>query len=302
MILIGENIHIISKQVKTALENRDENFVKNLLKIQQNFDAVDLNVGLAKGKLDNIFEWLGSLVEEQNISFDSSNMDAIEEGLRLYGKSNSFINSTSADDEKLERLSSLAVKHNCNLIALAMSNQSGIPKSADGRLELVFSIYEKCMAKGIESDKLYFDPLVLPIKIDQSQALESLNTIKMIKESFDPPVKTVIGLSNISNGVPKHLRPLINQVFGVLAYGAGLDAAIVDARDDELFRIFKMLENKKPQFDKDILYINLANMIECFEELENIVYDKNDKEQCAIVKIAGALLNRTIYSDSFAQI
>lgn len=89
-------------------------------------------------------------------------------------------------------------------------------------MEIIFEIYEKCMEKGIDSSKIFFDPLILPVCVEQSQALEALNTIQMIKESFEPKVNTIIGLSNISNGSPKELRPLINRVFAVLAYGAGL--------------------------------------------------------------------------------
>ena len=303
MILIGENIHIISTSVREALEKKDENFVKNLVKIQQNTDCIDLNVGPAKNKLDRIFEWLIPLVGNQNISFDSTNSDAIEQGLSLVKNSKDcFINSTSKDEVKLERLTDLAAKHNCNLVALAMSKETGIPKTADGRLEIIFEIYEKCMEKGIESNKIFFDPLVLPICADQTQALEALNTIQMVKESFEPKVNTVIGLSNISNGCPKELRPLINRVFGVLAFGAGLDAVILDAKDTELVRIFKMLENNNPTSSVDMLYVNLANMVKEFKELEEIEYNHNNIEECNIIKTATILLNKKIYSDSFTQV
>ena len=303
MILIGENIHIISKQVRQALEVRDENFIKNLVKIQENLDCIDLNIGPTRGKLDNIFEWLCPLVSDKNISFDSSNIDAIEAGLKLASNTkNCFINSTSKDIEKLERLTDLTVEYNCNLIALALSKETGIPKTADGRMEIIFEIYEKCMEKGIESDKLFFDPLILPVCVEQSQALEALNTIQMIKESFEPKVNTIIGLSNISNGSPKELRSLINRVFGVLAYGAGLDAVIIDAKDNELIRIFKMLENNCPKSSVDELYINLSNMIRNFNDLEEIEFDKNSIEEQNIIKTAGILLNKKIYSDSFTQV
>lgn len=285
------------------MEKKDENFVKNLVKIQQNTDCIDLNVGPAKNKLDRIFEWLIPLVGNQNISFDSTNSDAIEQGLSLVKNSkNCFINSTSKDEVKLERLTDLAAKHNCNLVALAMSKETGIPKTADGRLEIIFEIYEKCMEKGIESNKIFFDPLVLPICADQTQALEALNTIQMVKESFEPKVNTVIGLSNISNGCPKELRPLINRVFGVLAFGAGLDAVILDAKDTELVRIFKMLENNNPTSSVDMLYVNLANMVKEFKELEEIEYNHNNIEECNIIKTATILLNKKIYSDSFTQV
>lgn len=303
MIYIGENIHIISKQVREALENKDEIFVKNLVKFQENMDCIDLNVGPARGKLDNIFEWLCPLAGEKNISFDSTNIDAVEQGLSLVKNTeNCFINSTSRDFEKLNRLVDLALEYNCNLIALAMSKETGIPKTADGRLELVFDIYEKCMEKGLDSSKLFFDPLVLPVSVEQSQALEALSTLQMVKESFEPRVKTIIGLSNISNGLPKSIKPLMNRVFGVLAFGAGLDAVIMDAGDLELVRIFKMLESETPDMPEDELYLNLSNMVKTFEDLSCIKFDKNSIKEQNIFKTAEILLNKKIYSDSFTQI
>lgn len=303
MIYIGENIHIISKQVREALENKDEIFVKNLVKFQENMDCIDLNVGPARGKLDNIFEWLCPLAGDKNISFDSTNIDAVEQGLSLVKNTeNCFINSTSRDFEKLNRLVDLALEYNCNLIALAMSKETGIPKTADGRLELVFNIYEKCMEKGLDSSKLFFDPLVLPVSVEQSQALEALSTLQMVKESFEPRVKTIIGLSNISNGLPKSIKPLMNRVFGVLAFGAGLDAVIMDAGDLELVRIFKMLESETPDMPEDELYLNLSNMVKTFGDLSSVKFDKNSIKEQNIFKTAEILLNKKIYSDSFTQI
>lgn len=303
MILIGENIHIISKKVRTALENKDEIFIKNLIEIQKNMNCIDLNIGPAKGKLDKIFEWLCPLASNMSVSFDSTNTEAIELGLKLTKNTeNCFINSTSKDSEKLEKLTDLALEYNCNLIALALSKETGIPKTADERLELVFQIYERCMEKGIPSSKLFFDPLVLPICADQSQGIETINTLQMIKESFEPKVNTIIGLSNISNGVPAHLKPMLNRVYGVLAFGAGLDAVIMDAKDEELIRIFKMLENETPTSSIDELYINLANMIRDFNDLEEIKFDKNNITEQNIIKTATVLLNKKIYSDSFTQV
>ena len=125
------------------------------------------------------------------------------------------------------------------------------------------------MEKGIRSDKLYFDPLILPVTADQTQAVEALSTLRMIKESFEPQVKTVIGLSNISNGMPSDLRPLVNRVYACLAHGAGLDAAIIDAKDVELVRILRMLDAGVPQSSLDNLYINLSEMIKNFGEIED---------------------------------
>lgn len=303
MIIIGENIHIISKNVKQALEDRDENFVKNLIKIMQNCDSVDFNIGPAKGKLDKIFDWLVPMTNKKSISFDSSNVDAIKNGLKLVCcPEKCFINSTSADDEKLEILTDLAVQYQCNIIALAMSKETGIPKNSDGRMELVFKIYEKCVEKGIDSSKIFFDPLILPLNVEQSQCVEVLNTIQVIKESFEPKVNTIVGLSNISNGMNPDIRKLVNRVYAVMLFGAGLDSVIADAKDTELIRILRMLECNNPKNDIDKLYINISNMIQCFGDINDVEYDANNSEQKNIIKTLKILLNREVFSNSYTQL
>lgn len=304
MILIGENIHVISKIVREALIKRDENFVLDLINSQNKMDYIDLNVGPAKSDLVEVLPWLAKIIQnnsECGISFDTTNSEEMKKGLEVF-KGKTFINSISLDDERIEKVGGLAVEYGSNLIALTLSKENGIPKDADGRLEIAFSIYEQCLEKGIDNEKLFFDPLILPICVDQSQGIEAINTIKMIKESFDPPVKTVIGLSNISNGCPKDLRPLINSVYASLAFGAGLDAAIIDAKDDELIRILKMLEMNSPKSPLDKLYVNLSDMISNFGELDDVEFDKNDLEQLKVIKTARILLNNEIYSHSFTQI
>ena len=304
MILIGENIHIISKSVREAIENRDENFIKSLLYAQKNMDCIDLNVGPARK--GSIFEWLVPFVKENSdlkISFDTTNPDEMKRGLELFDDcENCFINSASKDDERFDKMTGLALRYNCNLILLTLDKEIGIPKTADGRLEIAFELYEKSVEKGLDSGKLFFDPLVLPLSVDQSQAMEAINTIRMIKESFDPPVKTVVGLSNVSNGSPKELRPLINRVFACFAFGAGLDAAIIDAKDIELVRILKMLELNSPESEIDKLYIQIANTVRDFGEFSEITYDIADEAQQKIMKTVGIISGEKIYSHSFTQV
>lgn len=306
MLLIGENIHVISKSVQNALIERDESFILDLIKKQSGMDYIDLNVGPAKGKLEGILPWLCDLVEQNTdlkISFDTTNSNEMKLGLeKCKNPQNSLLNSTSADDARLEKITDLAAEFGSSLIALTMNKEIGIPKTADERLELAFKIFEKCQEKGIENQRIFFDPLILPVSVDQAQAQEALNTIQMIKQSFDPEVMTTVGMSNISNGSPKEIRPLINKVFAVLAFGAGLDSAIIDASDTELIRVIKIIERQAPQSIVDELYIKLADMIRDFSELEDIDYDKSDAEQVEIIKTARILLNKDIYSHSYRQI
>lgn len=306
MLLIGENIHVISKNIQNALIERNEEFILDLIKKQLHMDYIDLNVGPAKGSMAGVLPWLCDLVEKNTglkISFDTTNSDEMKKGLEKSKRPEQcLLNSTSADEARLEKLTDLAANFGSNLIALTMNKEFGIPKSADDRLNLAFEIFDKCQEKNISNEKIFFDPLILPVSVDQSQAQEALNTIQMIKQSFDPEVKTTIGLSNISNGSPNEIRPLINKVFAVLAYGAGLDSAIIDSFDLDLIQTIKILETQTPKTQIDELYIKLADIIRKFSDLEDINYDKNDPKQIEIIKTARILLNKDIYTHSFRQI
>lgn len=308
MKLISENLHIISPKTKEAVLNRDESFITNLLQkqIATKPDWIDLNIGPARGAFAGSMEWLVTIAQgltDIPLSLDSTNIAEISKGLSLAKEPvNWIINSTSADFERLDKVTDAACEYNCNLIALTMNSELGIPKESDKRLELAFEISSVCEEKGIDNGRIYFDPLILPVCVEQTQALEALNTVRMLKESFDPEVMTTIGLSNVSNGCPKELRPLINRVFMVLAMGCGLDSAIVDSFDEELLRVNKMIETGNLQTDYDNAYYSLYNMMQNFEELDAVQFDKNNKQQLAIIKTAEILLNKKVYTNSYLEI
>lgn len=308
MKLISENLHIISKSIKEAILNKDKVFIKNLLErqLKTNPDWIDLNIGPAKRNFEGTMNWLTNILTNMSdisISFDSTNAKEIKDGLKLVkNPENCIINSASADNERLEIMTDLAAKYNTYLIALTLNNEIGIPKEADGRLELAFSVIEKTQEKGIDNSKILFDPLILPVGVDQTQAGQALDTIRMFKESFDPPVLTTIGLSNVSNGTPKELRPLINEVFFVMAAGCGLDTAIVDSFDDELIRLNNLLDAQTPQKSGDDLILRLYQAMQNFEDIEDISYDKNNSDEVKIYKTAEILLNKKIYSHSYLEI
>ena len=308
MKLISENLHIISKSTKEAVKDRDESYIKNLLErqISAKPDWIDLNIGPARGAFAGAMEWLVNIASKMTdipLSLDTTNIAEIENGLKLAkNPQNCIINSTSADVERLNLVAGLAKKYGTNLIALTMNSETGIPKESDGRLELAFEIIEKTQKLGIDNEKIFFDPLILPVTVEQSQAVEALNTLRMLKESFEPQVLTTIGLSNVSNGAPAGLRPLINRVFFVLAAGCGLDSAIVDSFDAELIRINAVLESGKPVEASDSLILSIYEMMRSFGDIEEVVFDDSDRKQVEIYKTACILLNKTVYSNSYLDI
>jgi len=308
MKIISENLHIISKDVKEAVIGRNEEFVSDFIKKQAETkpDYIDLNIGPGKKALSGAMKWLSEIASDITdipLSLDSTNSDEIKDGLTIIKKpSECLINSTSSDDDRAETLTDMAKEYNANLIALTMNRETGIPKTADERLELAFGVFEKASEKEISNDKLIFDPLILPVCVEQNQALQALESLRMFKESFDPPVKTVIGLSNISNGAPSQMRPLINRVFMTLACGCGLDLVIADSFDSELMRLNKVLEKQTPEKEYDKLYIDLFKMMVNFGDLEDTEYDKTSQMQVRIYKTAEVLLNKKIYSHSYTEI
>lgn len=307
MKLIGENIHIISKKIRTAIENRDKEFIQDLAKRQAEagVDWIDLNIGPARKGWEGTMEWLTNTVLEvadTNFSFDTSNITEIESGLSIVkAPDKCIVNSASGDPERLERMVNVASKFGSNLIALTMSNETGIPKDADGRMEIAAIIMDKVAESGIDNSKIFLDPLVLPVSVDQTQVTEALNAIRVFKESFDPPVMTTIGLSNVSNGSPKEIRPLINRIFAVLAMGCGLDSAIVDSFDAELLRVNRVIESATPQKQSDELLIKLYSMMQEFGELEDVTYDASNTEEVEIYRTARVLLNKNIYAHSYLE-
>lgn len=305
MKIIGENIHIISKKTAKAVDERNTDYIIELAKKQLGkADWIDLNIGPARYK-EGIMKWLVetlSPISDVPFSFDTTNLSEMRSGLEtIKTPAECIINSTNADEARLEPLTDLAAEFNSYLIGLTLS-ESGIPKTADERYELAYQIVETATAKGVSPDKIFIDPLVLPIGVEQSQTQEAFDTIRMAKEAFDPPVMSVVGLSNISNGSPKEIRPLINRIFAVLAMGCGLDCAIADACDEELIRVNRIIESGAADRPYDKLILDLHEMMQNYGELEDISYNKDDVEAVKIYKTAEILLNKKIYSHSYLEI
>lgn len=306
MKLIGENIHIISKKTREAIENRDTAYILDMAKRQAAAGVywVDLNIGPARKGWAGTMDWLTTEILKElpnvRLSFDSTNSAELEAGLKLVSNpQDCIINSASGDPVRLENMTKLAAEYGSHLIALTLSNETGIPKDPDGRLEIASIILDKTAERGIDNTKILLDPLVLPVNVDQSQIMAALDSIRVFKESFDPPVMTTIGLSNVSNGSPREMRPLINRIFAVMAMGCGLDSAIVDAFDTELLRVIKVVSAQTPEKESDNLLINLHNLMQEFGEFEDLSYNKDNSEEVAIYKTAEILFNKNIYAHNY---
>jgi len=230
MLIIGENINATSKRVAEAIRVHDSSFFQELVLAQTAADYLDLNVGRGGVSTEQEIadmKWLidiASTTTNKPLVIDSANPRVIEAGLE-YGKDGvAMVNSVNAEKARLEALGPLIARYQVGIIALTMGD-SGIPPRVEERIEACDTIVEALSRYGVPLEKVYFDPLVLPIGVDNTQGEVTLKTVEQIKVKY-PGAKTVVGLSNISYGLPQ--RPLVNQAFLLMLMYAGLDSVIMN--------------------------------------------------------------------------
>lgn len=306
MYIIGENIHIISQQVKDALRERNGRFFQDLAvrQVEAGADALDLNLGPRKKDGEEVFPWMVELVEavvDVPLCFDSTNLLGIEAGLKKVTKAQPIINSTSAEPERLEKVPLLAKQYNTRLIALTMG-KSGIPVAADDRVNIALeSLIPRALEVDFPISDLIIDPLALTVSGCQEYCPELIEAVRTIQFAWDPPPPISVGLSNVSNAVPRENRPLINRVYCALLMGAGLQMMIADPFDAALKEVVQVIEQRDAATAVNRLYLALHDRIAAMEEPVVDDVDMNDPEQVAIWKTVEILLNKVIYADAYLQ-
>ncbi len=233
MLIIGEKLSIIAKRVREAMMKRDKGPIQEIARAQHKGGAgmIDANIGPAEDGGEELMEWMVTTIQEAvplPVCLDTTNYAAVEAGLKVHNNDYGLpmINSTSNDPERFPMLE-LAARYSCLIIGLTVG-KGGLPADEEERSAIAAEIMARAMEYGVPLENLYLDPLVLQISTTQEQALKVIKTIGMFQELNDPPMKTVVGLSNISNGCPRHVRPVLNRYLLALLMYEGLTAAIAD--------------------------------------------------------------------------
>ena len=243
MIIIGEKINGTRKQVGSAIQNRNADFIRDLAlrQFQSGASYIDLNAGGLPEREPEDMAWLVETVQEAvpdaTLCLDSPNHKALRIGIEKAAKT-PMLNSLSGEQFRVDGVLPLAREFGTDLIVLPMDD-NGIPRTGDGRLAVVRRLIEMTRNAGLSDEKLYVDPLVMAISTGTENGNITLETCRKIKEEF-PGVHLTCGLSNISFGMP--LRSILNQAFLVLAMQAGMDSAIVNPEERELRGIMMAAE------------------------------------------------------------
>ncbi len=247
MIVIGEKISVMAKKVREALTNHDAKPLQELAVAQAKAGAhfIDVSIGPAEENGPELMDWAVKVVQEvveKPLCLDTTNVKAMEAGLKAHNNQwgTPLINSTSNEPERFPMME-LAGKYNSKVIALTLG-KGGLPADAEDRCGIAAEIMARGMEYGVPMENIFLDPLILQVCTMQDQGRQAIRAVRMFKDLNDPPMQSVVGLSNISNGAPKALRPIINRNFLALLMYEGLTSAIIDPLDKDMMDTVKTVE------------------------------------------------------------
>lgn len=261
-ILIGERINPTGKKLfKEALRNHDIGYVLNegIKQKENGAHVLDVNVGLPEidepKLLTECVEELQSVISLP-LQIDTTNVNAMESALRVYnGKA--MINSVNGKEEVMNEIFPLAKKYGGLVVCLTL-DEDGIPDSAQRRIEIAEKIINRAKDFGIDKKDLIFDPLAMAISSDSSQALVTLDAVKMLTDKLH--VKTSLGVSNVSFGLPN--REFITASFFTMAMQNGLSGAIMNPFSVEMMKAYYGFNALSMLDDNCAEYIDFAGSIE----------------------------------------
>jgi 5-methyltetrahydrofolate--homocysteine methyltransferase len=234
MILIGEKINGSIPKIGAAIAERNEACIRELAKTQTGCGAsyLDVCASVSPDKELEALKWLVNLVQQESdlpICLDSPNAGVFA-GAITFCEKPGIVNSVSMEGDKIEKVFPVIADTEWQCVALLCDN-TGIPGSAEKRLEVFERILEKAGEYGIAPSRLYVDPVVEMLAASEEGAVTVFDTIRKVKARC-PDVHITSGASNISFQLP--LRRFINRSFILLCMGAGMDSAIMDPADTEM--------------------------------------------------------------------
>ncbi|MGQ9858955.1 MAG: dihydropteroate synthase [Thermodesulfobacteriota bacterium] len=242
VVIIAERINASRKHIAQAIATRNAGFIQNEAKAQAQAGAhyIDVNAGTFLGQEAEHLAWVIETVQEVTdlpLCIDSPDPAVMEAVLPLV-RSRPLINSITLEPRRLNGILPLVVEHSARVIALCQAEDE-MADTAEAKLRMAGRLVEKVTAAGVPLEDLFIDPLVYPLATNPVSAVETLEAIAQIMARF-PGVHTTCGLTNVSHGLPN--RKLVNRTFLVAAIARGLDSAILDPTDKEIYGALKAAE------------------------------------------------------------
>jgi 5-methyltetrahydrofolate corrinoid/iron sulfur protein methyltransferase len=296
MIVIGERINVMTKVLGAAMKTRDKKPIQEMAIAETKAGAeyLDLNLGPARRGGPELTQWIIKAVEEVSdlpLFIDTSNVEAIEAGLQVashdHGKP--VINSISCRPERMDALLPLVKKYDAAFVALLLG-VDGIPRDAGERGVLAAEIVHKATSEyGIAEEDIWFDPIVLPINVQLQQVQACFEFTEQIPY-MAPSGKSTCGVSNVSNGSPNDLRPILNQTYMIMLEKQGMYSCIMDPLDEGMLEIAKGGRQ------------DIVKLIYKMLDGEDVNPDDLSPEELKYYKTVRVLRGDILYSDSWLDV
>jgi 5-methyltetrahydrofolate corrinoid/iron sulfur protein methyltransferase len=295
VLIVAENINIMSKAIGDAIRGRDKKPVQELaVELEAaGCHALDLNAGPARKDGPELMEWLVTTIQEVTklpLSLDTTNIEAIEAGLAAYKPLGGppLINSISVRPERMDALLPVALDTGARVVAL-MLGVEGIPRDANERGMLLAEFLHRASSSGLAESNIYVDPIVLPISSQQEQLIACTEFMSMLPE-LAPGVESTCGVSNVSNGLPLELRPILNRTYTAMLMKHGLKSAIVNGLDPVTI---DLMNGKRP---------DITDIVGRVMDGEAVDDGSLPAEQRDFAKTTRVLLGNAIFSESWLSI
>lgn len=272
-LICGERLNPTGKKkLKEALLARDFDYLQKEALNQESAgaDFLDLNVGIANCDEKALLCQATRKVQEVcdlPLQLDSSSPDALEAAIRIYNGV-PMINSINGSDESMDALLPVVAKYGTPTVALTL-DKDGIPETAEGRIGIAQRIIDRAARHGIDRRQLVFDALVMTVSSNQSHGQTTLRTLEALKHLG---VLTIVGLSNISFGLPE--RAHLNRTFLAMAFERGLDIPIMNPLDRDIVqtvRAFNALSGIDANCERYIAFNTAGNATEQADDLFHAV-------------------------------
>ncbi len=293
--VVAENLNIMSKYTGNAMREKDPKPIQEwAVKLtERGADLLDLNLGPARKGGPEMMQWLVKTVQEVTdlpLFLDTTNSEAVEAGLQVYQNKTgrAVVNSIMATPERMALQMPLVNKYDCDMVGL-MWGPEGIPRDENERAVLLDSMMTKAAEESIELERIWFDPIVVPVS-SQQQELQGCTTFMQWLPDLAPGSQSTCGLSNVSNGSPDELRDVLNQVYLIILKKCGLTSAILDGFDEAIVKI---------AHDGEMELENLVGRLFDGEEVDTAGMNKREID---FVKTTRLLLGKSLYSHSWLEL
>ena len=294
VVTIAESINIMSKTIGPAMKEKTPKSIQQMAvaEAEAGADFLDVNIGPARKGGAEMMEWLVNTIHEVvdlPLSLDTTNIEAMEAGLKAHKKGGRpLVNSVSCQADRIDAGLDLVKKYNSLMVGLLWGTE-GMPRDVNERAALAVDLTFKANEKGIPNEDIFIDPIATPISGEINQVLACTEFMGMVQD-LAPGCKSTVGLSNVSNGTPDNLRPVLNRAYVLMLHKQGLYSAIVDAYDKELMAVCK---GEHPEL------FELLSKLMAGEQVDTGSLPKQQQDH---MKTVNVLMGKSLYSNSWLEL